>query len=471
MRAESRGACAGVPEKKHAYARALEKAQAARARVSACTASSSAKKKRGAPRVARRDHRGDSRRRRKRKGASRRQVLVPIVRGVVPATASTTVLAVRRRDGQVADDGANAATTMSPTSAPSPRSTPRFRRRAAPNADAVAAFSDAFARRVATTASTREVANALSAFARVGVVPSASAATAAGPSRRDARTTTPRRRRRSRSRLRRRPDPTEPRRVPRVIHCARTRIIARGRRRRRRARVRRRVGGDIAAAFPPARATAKSLPDAPRASPRRSRSPSSRGDASEPAGRVVRTRAFVSRRGERRVGLRARFQNRGRGARATLLDASGASARSYRLRTSPRCWTRTPTRGRRPRATRSSRSEVPSRASRRTGPPPPGSSPLRSRVRDADVEHADASALVAAARARRGSDRRPERRRSRGDDRRIGQDGRVRGADGGDDGGGRRRGGRRVKMARRRGGGGALAGDAARWAPKTRETR
>ena len=252
MRAESRGACAGVPEKKHAYARALEKAQAARARVERLYGELLREEERARRALASLDEiiaetaaaGGNEKARAAVKSSSRSFA------ASCPATASTTTSSpFDAATVKSLDDGANAAaTTMSSTSALAAALDAYASAGASPNADAVAAFSDAFARRVATTASTREVANALSAFARVGVVPSASAATAANRvvARARERRRRARRRRRRAPRLRRRPDPTEPRRVPRVIHRARTRIIARGRRRRRRrvARVRRRRVGE-----------------------------------------------------------------------------------------------------------------------------------------------------------------------------------------------------------------------------------
>ena len=183
MRAESRGACAGVPEKKHAYARALEKAQAARARVERLYGELLREEERARRALASLDEiiaetaaaGGNEKARAAVKSSSRSFA------ASCPATASTTTSSpFDAATVKSLDDGANAAaTTMSSTSALVAALDAYASAGASPNADAVAAFSDAFARRVATTASTREVANALSAFARVGVVPSASAATAA----------------------------------------------------------------------------------------------------------------------------------------------------------------------------------------------------------------------------------------------------------------------------------------------------
>ena len=183
MRSESRGACAGVPEKKHAYARALEKAQAARARVERLYGELLREEERARRALASLDEiiaetaaaGGNEKARAAVKSSSRSFA------ASCPATASTTTSSpFDAATVKSLDDGANAAaTTMSSSSALVAALDAYASVGASPNADAVAAFSDAFARRVATTASTREVANALSAFARVGVVPSASAATAA----------------------------------------------------------------------------------------------------------------------------------------------------------------------------------------------------------------------------------------------------------------------------------------------------
>ena len=385
MRAESRGACAGVPEKKHAYARALEKAQAARAREwSACTASSSAKK--NARRalasldeiIAETAAAGGNEKARAAVKSSSRSFAASC-----PATASTTTSSpFDAATVKSLDDGANAAaTTMSSTSALVAALGAYASAGASPNADAVAAFSDAFARRVATTASTREVANALSAFARVGVVPSASAATAANRvvatrANDDAALADVVAALHAFADVPIRPSPAAFRALFTALERESSRADVADVADALRAFAAAASASDIAVAFPPATRDALAAAvarDAPRASPEEiALAIVAYGEMRAPAGRVVRTRAFVSRRGERRVGARgaARFQNRASPAPRATPSPTRSSRPRVRIvsETSPRCWTRTPTRGRRPRATRSSRSEVPSRASRRIRP-------------------------------------------------------------------------------------------------------
>ena len=204
MRAESRGACAGVPEKKHAYARALEKAQAARARVERLYGELLREEERARRALASLDEiiaetaaaGGNEKARAAVKSSSRSFA------ASCPATASTTTSSpFDAATVKSLDDGANAAaTTMSSTSALVAALDAYASAGASPNADAVAAFSGAFRD---PSPPPRRRAKWRTRYRRSRASASASAATAAG-SRRDAE----RRRRARRRRRRATPSPT-----------------------------------------------------------------------------------------------------------------------------------------------------------------------------------------------------------------------------------------------------------------------
>ena len=188
MRAEARAACSGVPERKHAYARKLEKAQTARAEVERVYGELLRDEERARRAVASLDvviaeTAAAGGNEKARKAIVKKGTGTASSGGSSSGSSSSfaTVSSPPSASSSASlDDGAEArAAAAKSTSALVAALAAYASAGASPNAAAVAAFSDAFARRVSSTASTRDVADALASFARVGVAPSSAAANAA----------------------------------------------------------------------------------------------------------------------------------------------------------------------------------------------------------------------------------------------------------------------------------------------------
>lgn len=197
MRSEARAACSGVPERKHAYARKLEKAQTARAEVERVYGELLRDEERARRAVASLDvviaetaaaGGNEKARAAVKKGSSNGSSFAsdssaPSASSCAAFSLSAGVSSTSPFDAAAAktlDDGAKANAAAAKSASALVAALAAYASAgASPNAAAVAAFSDAFARRVSTTASTRDVADAFASFARVGVAPSSAAATAA----------------------------------------------------------------------------------------------------------------------------------------------------------------------------------------------------------------------------------------------------------------------------------------------------
>jgi hypothetical protein len=177
MRSEARAACSGVPERKHAYARKLEKAQTARAEVERVYGELLRDEERARRAVASLDvviaETAAAGGNEKARAAVKKGARGSSSSGSSPSSFDAA-------EAKTLDDGAEAYAAAAKSSSALVAALAAYASAgASPNAAAVAAFSDAFARRISSTASTRDVADALASFARVGAAPSSAAATAA----------------------------------------------------------------------------------------------------------------------------------------------------------------------------------------------------------------------------------------------------------------------------------------------------
>lgn len=208
MRSEARAACSGVPERKHAYARKLEKAQTARAEVErvygellrdeerarravasldvviaeTAAAGGNEKARAAVKKAAKGTSSGSSNGSSPSSGCGSSSSGSSLAASDSPrpsaascAALSLSAAAAKTLDARAESDAAAAKSSSALVAALAAYASAG----ASPDAAAVAAFSDAFARRLSTTASTRDVADALASFARVGAAPSSAAAKAA----------------------------------------------------------------------------------------------------------------------------------------------------------------------------------------------------------------------------------------------------------------------------------------------------